>query len=134
MATIYGNATINLAATKAKDGKEGLFTERDILKATSQSFKTQNGRVYAIMDNVQFERCIISSPMSERAWCFQERFLAQRNIYFGAEQIFCQCNEQNTSESWPEGRPNAATDMMDEWASIPKSWDWCDVVSVYSQA
>lgn len=99
MSAVYGNAVANLAATDSVDGNGGLFFERDILRSTSPTFQTAKGRLYGVTEHVKFIKSMVSSPLAQRAWAFQERFLARRAVYFSAAQIFCQCREQTASES-----------------------------------
>jgi Heterokaryon incompatibility protein (HET) len=141
MSAVYGNAVVNISATNSKDGNGGLFCGRDVLKSTNPAFQTREGRIYGILDHRQFERCVTSSPLSDRAWSFQERYLAQRTIHFGAEQIFCQCSKETASECWPEGRPSAPSNLLrvtgnlqDARVLFPRSWEWSAIVSAYSKA
>jgi hypothetical protein len=133
MSAVYGNAVVNLAATNSADGNGGLFFKRDVLRSTSPTFQTAKGRLYGFMDDYQFLECIEFSPLSKRAWAFQERYLAQRTVHFGSEQIFCQCSQHTASESWPEGFPTDAGKAQYRSASIPKAWKWHDLVQVYSE-
>jgi hypothetical protein len=105
MADVYGNATVNIAATNAKDGTFGLFVERDRNKAERKYFQTGSGVIFEIMDDDLSERCLAGTPLSKRAWAFQERYLAQRTLYFTAEQIFGECHQHIACEAWPEGLP-----------------------------
>jgi len=119
MADVYGNATVNIAATNAKDGTFGLFVERDRNKAERKYFQTGSGVIFEIMDDDLSERCLAGTPLSKRAWAFQERYLAQRTLHFTAEQIFGECHQHIACEAWPEGLP-ASTYVPHKLTEFPE--------------
>jgi hypothetical protein len=79
-------------------------------------------------DNGLYDRCFGQNLLSNRAWCFQERYLARHTLHFTKELIFCECRAQTASEAWRERLPISMTassrhqfptdrDTMDAWLS-----------------
>ena len=58
------------------------------------------------VDPLLWEREVTNSPLGERAWVVQERFLAPRILHFGASQIFFACAELKACETYPVGLPD----------------------------
>lgn len=69
------------------------------------------------------ERCLVyhkeawaneltGAELNRRAWVLQERMLAPRVLHFGDTQLFWECQEQEASESFPDGIPLAMKDFM----------------------
>jgi hypothetical protein len=136
MADVYGNAVVNIAATNAIDGSVGLFVERSTVRASKQIVQTNTDQTYVIQDIYMGSRCLDRTPLSQRAWAFQERYLARRTIHFTAEQIFCECRYDTVCESFPTGSvgiPNTfpSRDFPLKWGE----WnEWRKIVEFYSRA
>jgi hypothetical protein len=124
MKEVYCNAVVNLAATNAKDGSVGLFRERDVSRASRQYIQTTtsdsndykgriNSQIFELMDDRAYYRCLSRTLLSNRAWAFQERYLAERTIHFTSEQLFCECRYQIACEAWPKGVKPALARMGD---------------------
>jgi hypothetical protein len=134
MAKVYGNAVVNIAATNAKDGSEGLFVVRNVNRATRRYLETGKGRIYEMMDTRMSEKWLYGTPLSSRAWAFQERYLAQRTLHFTGERIFAECNHHMACEAWPDGLPNQ---FGSEMFTFPRQYahdSWSQVVARYSEA
>ncbi|KAH8767613.1 heterokaryon incompatibility protein-domain-containing protein [Hyaloscypha finlandica] len=132
MAEVYGNATVNIAASQAGDGTFGLFVERTGYKVGRKYFETSGGDIYELIPKHMAETFLIVSPLSKRAWAFQERYLAQRTLHFTAEQIFAECNQHIACEAWPRGVPE--TWEHREFPKFPKGLhkkDWTRTVYHY---
>jgi hypothetical protein len=82
MSEVYGNAIVNIAATNAKDSSVGLFSQRDVSRSARQYVRTNTSKTYELLDSRVYYRCLDKTPLSSRAWVFQERYLAKRTIYF----------------------------------------------------
>jgi hypothetical protein len=136
MAEVYGNAIVNIAATHATDGSMGLFVERDASKMERQYIQTRKGNIFEIIDDRMSERCLVGTPLSSRAWGFQERYLAQRTLHFTAEQIFAECHQHIACESWPEGVPpnDALLFTPTRFPERHGEAEWPLVVALYSEA
>jgi hypothetical protein len=131
MADVYGNAVVNIAATNAIDGSAGLFVERSIVRASRQIVRTNTNESYIIMDRFSGNRCLDRTPLSRRAWAFQERYLARRTIHFTTEQIFCECRFHTACESFPEGLD---TSVRNAFPTRDSSDEWRKIVEFYSRA
>ncbi|KAM0260998.1 hypothetical protein ACHAQJ_002433 [Trichoderma viride] len=58
------------------------------------------GSYYAIQW-LYWRQKVMETPLNTRAWVCQERYLAPRNIYFGATQLYWECCECSASETFP---------------------------------
>jgi hypothetical protein len=100
--------------------------------------QTKSLQTYELPDDRLYYRCLDRSPLSSRAWVFQERYLAQRTIHFSAEQIFCECRYHIACETWPEGAPIKVSDPEDTLLSHARRTlepeEWREAVSLYSRA
>ncbi|KAH0427106.1 hypothetical protein CcaCcLH18_09853 [Colletotrichum camelliae] len=112
MASVYSNATCNIAAAAASDPEQGLFTSRvpqnprdEIVSAAIVS--TTATDYYAFVDNGHhLERQLGPSFLRERGWIFQEWFLSPRVIHFTREQAIWECcNGIKKSETFPFNYP-----------------------------
>jgi hypothetical protein len=134
MADVYGNAVVNIAATNAIDGSAGLFVERSTVRASRQIVRTNTNISYTIRDRLLARRYLDRTPLSRRAWAFQERYLAKRTIHFTAEQIFCECRYHIVCESFPTGLEDKSgkttfptrviRDSPNEWRKIVEFYSW----------
>ncbi|PQE24438.1 heterokaryon incompatibility protein [Rutstroemia sp. NJR-2017a BBW] len=106
MASVYGNSACNIAAL-GKDSHAGCFQDRNPLSySPCRVLSCEQGDVYfctnqsgTFNDN---SICLIKkAPLFKRAWVFQERMLAQRNIYFGDSQIHWDCIQGSACEVAP---------------------------------
>ncbi|KAE9367647.1 HET-domain-containing protein, partial [Stipitochalara longipes BDJ] len=145
MSKVYGNSTLNIAATHAKDGNDGLFISRDTsFMSPRYLIESRWGKLYDLRDYRLYDRCINNAPLATRAWTIQERFLAPRTLHFTSEQIFYECNQVLACETWPEGLPNRDEDdlgrdylSVTDTAKFPKSVDdegWVRIIDQYSKA
>lgn len=108
MGEVYGNSTLNIAATAAPDGRSGLFPSRSPLplqncqiKVRSDQIGNESAVTYELTRTGIYERCVIASPLGRRAWTLQERFLAPRTLHFGKELLW-ECQEEILSETFPD--------------------------------
>ncbi|RDW56542.1 hypothetical protein BP6252_14113 [Coleophoma cylindrospora] len=111
MADVYGNAFCNIAATAAKDGRTGLFSERQTTSILPLyvRFKNFNGVgedefVDALCINPdRLKSNVDEAPLNRRAWVFQEKLLSARVLQFGRDEVFWACQCSTASESFPRG-------------------------------
>jgi hypothetical protein len=133
MGNVYSNAIVNIAATHAIDGSFGLFAEREVSRIPRHFIQTDTSSTYEIVDNNLHNRCMKGTPLSNRAWTFQERYLALRTLHFTAEQIFFECRKHIVCESYPDGMPaEIEKTSFPRTISVPTSWAM--VVHHYSRA
>ncbi|KAF4633114.1 hypothetical protein G7Y89_g5007 [Cudoniella acicularis] len=111
MADVYENSHCNISATAAKDGSVGCFFPRDEkliapLKIDA-SWTTLSAGAYYVIDDGLWVREVDNAPLNMRAWVFQERFLCPRNLSFGGNRMFWECQGLRASESFPGGLPKS---------------------------
>ncbi|KAH8588557.1 heterokaryon incompatibility protein-domain-containing protein [Bisporella sp. PMI_857] len=140
MAHVYGNSTVNLAATHASDGSHGLFVSRPISVVSRRYATTNTGKTYelsncdsnAAQPLETYKRCLTKAPLTKRAWVFQERYLAPRTLHFTNEQIFFECRHSTTCETWQCGSRSFLHFEID----FPRQIDfkaWPRIVEHYTQ-
>ncbi|KAF8862798.1 HET-domain-containing protein [Acephala macrosclerotiorum] len=146
MSQVYGNAAVNIAATKAKNGTFGLFTERDVFKVLRPIITLHPPRqfnpvesperpyAYEVVDNDSYCRCVGSSPLSNRGWAFQERFLSPRTLHFTSERLFCECYCGIVCETFPNGIPRERRVQSTFPSDRNVLRSWFQAVALYSDA
>jgi hypothetical protein len=108
MGSIYQNAVLSLAATFGKDGKAGLFRQRDDLSLRPFIVRPdwdEKGRTFSCEDRAPEQSMLVDSALGQRAWCFQEAILAPRIMHFSAQQLFWECSTLTANEAHPQGLP-----------------------------
>jgi hypothetical protein len=108
MSEVYGGSHLNIAAASASDGREGcFFAPNQDLVFRHQLNATVNGkpRIFDLADIKLYDRAILNEPLANRAWVYQERALAPRVLYFGRDQVFWECEEEDHCEVWPSAVP-----------------------------
>ena len=107
---IYSEAALNIAATSSRDDASGLIYSRDLLALqpcivfVSPSLGIDEG-MYQILGSTCWHDLVDSSPLSKRAWAFQERCLAKRTLHFTRNELFWECQQMCCSEVFPKGLP-----------------------------
>jgi hypothetical protein len=104
MTGVYLNSYLNISADASRDGTEGLFRRRN--PKALQSFivphwKGNLKRCASIFYTDRWFSSVYFSPLANRAWTVQERFLAPRVLHFAAEEVHWECMELFTAESLP---------------------------------
>lgn len=87
MGQIYSKSHCNLAASTALDGSGGLFQDRDTFPLQPISLDVR-GRICSAIPNELWSRGVEDMPLNTRAWVFQERTLARRNLHFSSTQLY----------------------------------------------
>lgn len=121
MSHVYNGAACTIAATAAKDSDGGLFIERDpsllqprCIKAswpliTDSKSHDKPAGPYSNLYSCDFlgfyQDPIDNSPLNSRAWVCQERYLSPRIMHFSGTQLFWECYEDISCETYPEGLP-----------------------------
>ena len=136
MDQIYARAACTIAATASIDSNGGLFFERylepllphflDIHFDSAASWlkgKAEgcylNG-TYLCDVECMSEYCIENAPLNSRAWVSQERQLSRRVLHFSNSQLFWECHEHRTCETYPNGIPKGALPSWHNDATILK--------------
>ncbi|KAF4627911.1 hypothetical protein G7Y89_g10241 [Cudoniella acicularis] len=86
MARVYSSSYCNIAAAHATDGTFGCFTTRNPASVRplqlDLNWGPNPGSKYAVQNRYWWES-VSEAPLNMRAWVFQERTLAPRNLLFG---------------------------------------------------
>ncbi|KAJ2900245.1 HET-domain-containing protein [Zalerion maritima] len=129
MASIYQNAHITLAATKAPDGCGGCFSvvspiDRDHELAGLRRFVNSQIRVF-VREKIRHldhagqpdsaDNAVSELPLLNRAWAYQERLLSSRVIHFCRRELVWECREYSSCEC-ASFRPK--TEPKKEYASF----------------
>ncbi|KAJ8125980.1 hypothetical protein O1611_g7659 [Lasiodiplodia mahajangana] len=108
---IYSQAVVNLSATSASNGSQGMIFERDlrktaplILSASLHVVSDIFSRKMLVYPNRWF-REVVHGAVNTRGWVYQERILASRVIHFCRDQITWECRELQASEFHPAQHP-----------------------------
>lgn len=108
MSLIYTHAYCNIAGAHASDGSGGCFATRESSLISPLKINlhwgSSPGTYYAIQSRYQRDN-ISKAPLNMRAWVFQERTLARRNLFFCETEVFFQCHELVASETFPRQLP-----------------------------
>ncbi|KAI1022132.1 hypothetical protein LB504_007313 [Fusarium proliferatum] len=101
MLSIYANSYLTIAASKAKDHSEGLFSMTDPREYKTFEYKSGqlSGQVMAF--NLPIDResgaspyvSLRNDPLSDRGWALQERVLPCRTLLYTKQQMFFECSE-----------------------------------------
>ncbi len=106
MTSIYGSATVTIAAARSSSVTEGFLGERfpGPREGAIVSYRCFNGGLGSItlvkLDDGGFESV---EPIDERGWALQERLLSSRIIEFGSRQTRWICPETRSSGFSLEG-------------------------------
>lgn len=136
MSSVYYFSALNLAATAASDGNEGLFFPRypPLVRACTIEQPALTNRKLDIINEALWINHIDTSTLCQRAWVVQERFLARRTLHFAKNQLFWECHEINACETFPSkimGSMSYHTAFKEADASEEH---WGDVVELYTRA
>lgn len=110
MDRIYEHAWCNIAATKANNSLEGLFSNRDPLTVRPVEVEARwdshaPTKYYCWIPDL-WSGNVDNSPLLHRAWVVQEYILAPRVLHFAEGQIFWECCSLRACETYPLGIPN----------------------------
>lgn len=101
---IYGNSYLNIAATNAQDGSQGLLQVGK--KHRNNSFRaweyTENGQArlsYHCVSARMYDHSMMQAPLMQRAWVVQERLL-QTHCPFYSNQVFWECKQKTACEAF----------------------------------
>jgi hypothetical protein len=133
MTSVYGNSTINIAATSAVDGSVGCFFDRPSnwrcqIRTVSQSVPV----IYECFPASRLDPRRSTVPLWTRGWVVQEDFLPRRTLHFFNEQVFWNCHHTAACEIFAS---ELYTDHVTSFCKVKKpiSLDmWHSIVSSYS--
>ncbi|KAK7191644.1 HET-domain-containing protein [Paraphaeosphaeria sporulosa] len=119
MGEVYSHSYLNISATAAKDGDQGLFVPRrpeylweneiNVNYTGTNSFGSEG----VTMGRDELTRCNIidlsfwselvdQAPVNQRGWVLQERLLAPRVLHFCHNQIAWECGGFQDVEGYPD--------------------------------
>ncbi|KAF2679089.1 HET-domain-containing protein [Lentithecium fluviatile CBS 122367] len=112
MEKVYKNTYFNISADHSPNSAGGCFIDRLAYKLTpvqytiptSVSGVGQSVEIF-LLSRHNFMRALKESPIAERAWVIQERFLSPRILHFTEEQVFWECGSLCACETFPLGVP-----------------------------
>ena len=109
MPQVYSNSFLTLAADASFDSDGGLFRERDstLVKPVivRPNWEGADGKEFAVIPKEFWRHNIADSPLNQRAWVLQERYLSPRVLHFGGTQVLWECRMRDCCESFPNGLP-----------------------------
>ncbi|KAL6248595.1 hypothetical protein RBB50_004850 [Rhinocladiella similis] len=147
----YRHAYINIAATAAQNGTQGLFRRRSLLDVEPCCVQTRwigqrNGRYFCFAIG-GWQRDVDAQPLLSRAWVTQEITLAPRVVHFSGVELYWECEQKRACESFPDGIPNFTAEKLTmsrppqvpSWIKInddnfPLHEIWTTIVNAYSRA
>ena len=107
MQQVYSNAFVNLSATSAANGHEGLTSSYELHPRTLWTFwgKDDTAEQYQIIDLSFWRDRVTETTINSRGWVLQERVLAPRVLHFGFDQLLWECCDLAAAEEFPSGIP-----------------------------
>lgn len=134
MGTLYQRATLVIVAAGSHDSSGGLFTCERPQKTALQLPYTSDGNCNRGTFNMALRSPTMvpwgggpskvlpsGGPLRERAWAFQEWYLARRKVFFMPGGLTWHCAESEHDE------PGSATDL-----ELYETMSWLDLVEIYS--
>lgn len=99
MGRVYANAYLTISATGVDDSERGLFFPRTARKTLRLPFTAQGITGTVVMSTLplnkeyfkKFHVEMFNEPLTDRAWCFQERILSRRILHFTKSQMYFEC-------------------------------------------
>lgn len=106
MASIFDNAYLTIAASKAKDSASGCFSKvervyrglplpgfNNIFVRSTLPFPLQTSWLVSYADAPKRDENMVKQywPLFTRAWVYQEILLSKRVVHFGAKEVLWQC-------------------------------------------
>jgi hypothetical protein len=154
MSSVYAGSSLNLPATSSCDGSGGLFFNRRLSTVRScyvklpslgfNSFSCNPGgyNIVVFIKPPRREKEIDDSPLAQRGWVFQERFLAPRTLHSGASQRFWECKRGIVCETIPREQAFLSNTSIwfehmlngqDLFRAVPQA-TWGNIIRAYSKA
>ena len=101
MADVYRNAYCTIAATGSRGDQEGIFddrTEQDICTLRYDAENTDLLITYIDEGIFALQQLLHHSPLSQRAWCLQEKLLSPRTMHFTQSRAIWECRTRFETE------------------------------------
>lgn len=129
MHIFYSRAVINLSATAAEGGANGMIQDRypflfapltlSMANATSSKGGVSNDTSSSLVF-FKDERgaCIHDAKIYSRGWVFQERMLAQRVLHFASDQVYWECHSLDLCDTTPSEKSFGSFEQEHEKKSL----------------
>ncbi|KAH8165440.1 hypothetical protein CIB48_g2808 [Xylaria polymorpha] len=106
MAGVYRNAHLVLSATRSGSDEEGFLSTRPQTNCVTFTIQSSNSPLILklLPPSSPGEasgldiHIVAGEPLSRRAWCLQERYLARRILHYGTQQMIWECGEHRAAE------------------------------------
>ncbi|KAH7043825.1 hypothetical protein B0J12DRAFT_701873 [Macrophomina phaseolina] len=93
MGEVYSNSFLNISATAATNGEEGIF------------YKRRPYILCIVLDASFWDEHVDQAPVNRCGWVLQEWLMAPRKVHFCKEQVAWECLEGRKSGRHPKGLP-----------------------------
>ena len=147
MDRVYKQGYLNISADWNADSRDGLFNQRSPMRVQPLTVKLPEigQTVQLIVDERDMFDWVNTAPLSQRAWVFQERHLARRNLHFTEREMFWECCSKApyfASETFPNGAPRFYNQrnilLKDSPTTTPRSTNelynlWRELCEMYSE-
>ncbi|TGO25299.1 hypothetical protein BPAE_0083g00320 [Botrytis paeoniae] len=147
MASVYGGSSLNIAATGARDGNDGLFfdknpnlirrveliTDFDFEWGGSDGYKPK----FFLADMDIYERSCLESPLFQRAWTLQERILSPRTLHLSKHQVILECHTRTYFETFDQvedARFGTSSQLKDLHSGNFWYAAWSEIVKLYTRS
>lgn len=105
MDSVYRQAHITIAASGAKDGRDGCFFSRKpmpdpVTVPVTYPPSKEVARIHFKMHTGSVAAGLAENPLNKRGWCLQESILSPRIIHFGKDRVLWQCHESFAAEDY----------------------------------
>ncbi|EPE36661.1 hypothetical protein GLAREA_08824 [Glarea lozoyensis ATCC 20868] len=103
MGRVYSNALLNIAATAARDGSDGVTSDCYEETLSVLAKVTAIGNAPQIFQQSSHKNIFMQNnePLNVRGWVLQERLLSRANIHFAKSQMYWECSENVFSQVMP---------------------------------
>jgi hypothetical protein len=135
MSSVYGNSTITIAASSARDSSQGCFLKQHNFSGGLRARITDGGRqrVQDFRCSEVYELSTFKTHLGSRAWALQEKMLPPRTIHFSDRGAFWECRTTIASEYLPDGFPNQlVSPLVRREGELVRLWQ--QIVRLYSAA
>ena len=132
MADVYRNAYCTIAAAGSRGDQEGIFVERpeqDICTLRYDAKNTDLLITYIEEDIFALQQLLHYSPLSQRAWCLQEKLLSPRIIHFTQSRAIWECRTRFETEDLlvlgPDNFGSVLTSSLFKFSTNRSKWLEC---------
>ncbi|KAE8440753.1 hypothetical protein EG329_006612 [Mollisiaceae sp. DMI_Dod_QoI] len=106
MSAVYGCSEVTIAASSSEDGSKGCFYDRQLPLPRLCQLHLTNSEATRTFNVIPFEHWDVALSrlvLSTRGWCYQERRLSPRVLFFTSTHLAWQCKSWGGEEWKTEG-------------------------------